>query len=267
MPPNHVCSVRNIVAADRLSGAPGAAGRAHRVLLAFRPPGEMAVRRPVRGRVVRGADRQRGALVHGTHRHPGDHGSSRPVPGRDLADARRHGAGGAGGAPVHRPATLSHHEPGDCGTVHQPDPLAGPLARGAAELGVLPERLRGPHLNPRDADRTGRALDAHRLGHRALVHFGLRRDRDRHDGIRRPVAGNTAAIVVCRLCRVAGLFRAAHARPLQGQFGGALRADRTHRRQLHQHPHRQAVRAGQRRRPVRPRRHRPSHRSFSPRSV
>ena len=61
--PNHVCSVRNIVAADRLSGAPGAAGRTHRVLLAFRPPGEMALRRPVRGRVVRGADRQRGVAV------------------------------------------------------------------------------------------------------------------------------------------------------------------------------------------------------------
>src|SRR6516165_7119742 len=69
-PPNHVCSFRNIVAADRFSKAPGAAGRAHRVLLAFRPPGEMAVRRPVRGRVVRGADRQRGALVYGTHCHP-----------------------------------------------------------------------------------------------------------------------------------------------------------------------------------------------------
>ena len=43
------------------------------------------------------------------------------------------------------------------------------------------------------------------------------------------------------------LFRAAHARPLQGSLGGALDADGAHRRQLHQHPDREAVRAAARR--------------------
>ena len=36
---------------------------------------------------------------------------------------------------------------------HQPDPLAEPLACGAAELAVLPERLCRPHRQPRHADR------------------------------------------------------------------------------------------------------------------
>ena len=38
------------------------------------------------------------------------------------------------------------------------------------------------------------------------------------------------------------LVRAAHARPRQGLVGGALGRDGPRRRQLHQHPHRQAVR-------------------------
>ena len=38
----------------------------------------------------------------------------------------------------------------------EPDPLAEPLARGAPELAVLPERLRRADRQPRDAD--GEAL-------------------------------------------------------------------------------------------------------------
>ena len=45
----------------------------------------------------------------------------------------------------------------------------------------------------------------------------------------------------------AALVRAAHARPLEGGVGGALDADRPHRRQLHQHPDREAVRPRARR--------------------
>ena len=45
----------------------------------------------------------------------------------------------------------------------------------------------------------------------------------------------------------AARLRAAHARPLQGGLRGALLADRPHRRQLHQHPHREAVRPRARR--------------------
>ena len=68
-------------------------------------------------------------------------------------------------------------------------------------------------------------------------------DRDRHDGLGRPLADGADPGVVRRLCRAAHLFRAAHARALQGELGGALGPDGAHRRQLHQHPHRQAVRA------------------------
>ncbi len=46
----------------------------------------------------------------------------------------------------------------------------------------------------------------------------------------------------------AGLFRAAHARALEAEFAGALGTDRPDRRQLHQHPHGQIVRARSRRR-------------------
>ena len=50
------------------------------------------------------------------------------------------------------------------------------------------------------------------------------------------------------------LLRAAHPRALGGRVGGALDADRAHRRQLHQHPDGQAVRAHLARGRLRPRR-------------
>ncbi len=55
----------------------------------------------------------------------------------------------------------------------QHDPLAEPLACGPPELDLLPERLRRPHLQPRDADRAG---DARKPGDDVrcwLVHRGL----------------------------------------------------------------------------------------------
>ncbi len=188
--------------------------RPARLLVAFRAPGQRLFVALFVGRILRRAHRQRGALVHGPHRHAGDHDRAGTLPRRDLAVARRHGAGGAGRASRHRAAALSHHQPGDRSTVHRPDPLAGALARRAPELGVLPERFRRPHLQPRDADRPGGAPDAGRLGHRALVHAGLRRHRDRDDGRRRrlahdadPAVGSRAMSrccgISCRACATA----------------------------------------------------------------
>ncbi len=59
------------------------------------------------------------------------------------------------------------------------------------------------------------------------------------------------------------LFRAAHARALEMSSDSALDADGAHRRQLHQHPHREAVRPRQRRGPICAQRGRPPRRSVS----
>ena len=60
-------------------------------------------------------------------------------------------------------------------------------------------------------------------------------------------------LLVLRLRRLPALFRAALARPLARDVGGALGADRPRRRQLHQHPDGQAVRPAARRGRVRAR--------------
>ena len=74
--------------------------------------------------------------------------------------------------------------------------------------------------------------------------------------------------VVRRLCGAAGLFRAAHARALEGVVHRALDPDGPHRRQLHQHPHRKAVRPRPRGRPICAQRgrsaRRPVHQSAAP---
>ena len=77
-----------------------------------------------------------------------------------LARARRHGGGAAGAAPAGAHRAEHHGQPGDRRQCQQHDPLAEPLARGAAELGVLPERLRRAHRQPRDADRPVGPRDA-----------------------------------------------------------------------------------------------------------
>ena len=95
---------------------------------------------------------------------------------REPDPARRHGGGGAARAPGrHRVAEHDlprrHH-----GQRDQHDPLAEPSARGAAELALLPERLRRPHRVARDGHGPGRPPERHRLGHGHLGHRGLRRD-------------------------------------------------------------------------------------------
>ena len=180
---------RAIPETDGHAGASGAAGRAACVPVAFCAAGEAAVHRAVRRRVLRGADRRGRPLVHGADRHLSCRRSrpiaSWPRPGRGWS-AWRWSCVVA--RPARRARALSHHQPGDRGAVHRPDPLAGALARRAPELGVLPERFRRPHLQPRDADRPGGAADAGHLGHRGLVRAGLRHHRRGDDGRGRRLA-------------------------------------------------------------------------------
>src|SRR5438046_3293757 len=58
--------------------------------------------------------------------------------------------------------------------VSKSHPLAESLVRGAPVLGVLPERLRRPYRQPRDADRPCHPRDLGRAAHQRLVHPGLR---------------------------------------------------------------------------------------------
>ena len=78
-------------------------------------------------------------------------------------------------------AAGADHQPDHRSRRHQPDPLAEPLACGAPELDVLPERFRRPDRQPRDADRPGAARERRRGDQRRLVHPRLR-----HDGGRAP---------------------------------------------------------------------------------
>src|SRR5215211_6559026 len=211
----HVLVVREDADADRPARTARAAGRADRVLLALRPPGAGVVHRAVRDRARGRAARYRGSVVHRPHRHVGDVGAGRPIREPDVAVARRHGAGGADCPARYRAGALSRHQPGDRRAVHQPDPLAESLARGAAELGVFPKRLRRPHLESRHADGAGVAREPGRLGHRGLVRDRLRHDRPDHDRRRRLVADDPDPVLVRRLYRAARLLRAAHARPLE----------------------------------------------------
>ena len=145
--------------------------------------------------------------------------------------------------------------------VHRADPLAVALARGAPELGVLSERFCRENLQPRDADRSVGALDADRDHHHRLVHYSVRRLRHRLDGGSGPLARRADPALVLQLRRAAVLFRAAHARALEGEFHRALDADGAHRRQLHQHSHGEAFRPRQRRGSICAQRGRPPYRS------
>src|SRR5258708_13378893 len=90
--------VRKRPRSDATAGAVRTAGRADRLLLAFRPPGQ----RPVRGAVRRGLPGRDAGFhdpgVHGPGCQPGDGERSGPVAGRAVATPARDGRG----AP-HRP--------------------------------------------------------------------------------------------------------------------------------------------------------------------
>ncbi len=121
----------------------------------YRAPSQRPVRRAVRGRLRARAARFADPGLHGPHRHL-DHVEPARNPVRDvLADPRRDGPGAARPASAGADGAEHHGQPGDRRQCVEPDPLAEPLARGAPELGVLPERFRRPDRQPGDADRAG----------------------------------------------------------------------------------------------------------------
>src|SRR6185437_8558809 len=91
---------------------------------------------------------------------------------------RRHGADPSSRTAGRASGAESCHQPDHQSWRDQPDPLAKPLACGAAELDLLPERLRRPHRQPRDPDRAGVARKHRRRHQRGLVHPRLRHQRD-----------------------------------------------------------------------------------------
>ncbi len=167
---------------------------------------------------------------------------------RKLAPAVRHGGGAAGRAAVGAAGAEADHQPGDRAGISQSRSLAEPLARGAAELDLFPERFCRPHRQPRHADRPGAARKRRLRHQRRLVHPRLRQRRDRSAGPQRhpagnpdPAAGSPAMPVLLRY------FVPRLRNRSRRSVGGALSADRPGRRQLHQHPDGQAFRAAARR--------------------
>ena len=138
---------------DREPGPRRSAADARRVLLAFHPPDEGLVRGDVRREPLRRAARHRDSAHHrpprGVDGGRGPRGRGR----RGVADA--HGDGGARAARAAGRDPDGHRDPPERARAgrDEPDPLAEPLARRAAEPDVLPERLRGPNRESRDADR------------------------------------------------------------------------------------------------------------------
>ena len=122
------------------------------------------VRRRLRGRAARFDH----SGLHGPHRHP-DHGEPAGRAVRDILAASRSAwrwcCWSRGRWRMTAQNLIANQA--IAANVVEPHPLAEPLARGAPVLGVLPERLRRPHRQPRDADRAGDPRDAGRADHRA----------------------------------------------------------------------------------------------------
>ena len=180
----------------------------------FARQGKLLVRRAVRRGIFRGAARHDGADLPRPRRHARHRGGSQDAVRRLRLDARRHGAGAADPAPACDHGAEPARQSGDRRQRVEPHPLAEPLACGAAILGVLPERFRRPHRQPRDADRTGDPRDRRRADHRRLVHPGLRHQRRAAARQREPVARDSDHAVVlsaiscccacsCRACATA----------------------------------------------------------------
>jgi hypothetical protein len=227
----HVRSVRKVPEANRHARRRGSAARADRVLLAFRAPGEAAVRGTVRCR-IRARD----------HRHddtdllrPRGHARDQLQTGDAVHRARhlaaRDGAGASGRAPCHADDAEPARQSGDRRQCVEPHSLAEPLARGAAVLVVLPERFRRPHRDTRHANRAGDPRDDRLAHHRRLVHSGLRHQRTSPAGACGPMARAADHALVRRLCDDPARAGAAHARPLEGNVRDALDAHGPHRPQ------------------------------------
>ena len=196
--------------ADGSAVARAAARRTCRLLLALCAAGPRLGRSAVRCRLCRRVDRYDDPGIRRPGHHPRFQSRARLADTGRLAAAPRHGVGPAGRAAVGDAAAEHDHQPGDHPRVLQPDPLAEPLARGAAELDLLSERFRRANRATGHADRPV-AARKRRLGHEGrLVHPCLWRRRDlaarlqRCRGWRsRCCCGSPATRSCC-----AGLFRA-----------------------------------------------------------
>ena len=221
-----------------------AARRRCALLLAFRAADPGTARGAVRDRVRRRATRRRDPGLHRPHRLAGHRRSSPRRSGRTPDGSSLADGGAVAGAAAGRAFRAARSSPTSADPrAHQPGALAEPLARRAAELDVFPERFRRPHRQPRHADRPGAARER-RLWRSTRSGTSSSTAPARSRCWRRPIGGWR--------CRSSLWFAG---------YGGVLRcflprmrersrrmsemrsdADRPGRRQLHQHPDRQAVR-------------------------
>src|SRR4051812_5873459 len=152
-----------------------------------------------------------------------------------LAGAARHGDRDWSDSAVGPYGAYGHRQSGHQSQLHEFDPLAKPLACGAAELDLLPERLRRPCRQPGDADRP---VHAGKSGHGIrcrVVHHRLRRQ-CAHLTWLFELAPDVANVDVVRLLRVnVGLSSATHARAVTRRIREALDFDRAYRRQLYEY--------------------------------
>ena len=213
---------RSPARSDRPAAGSAADRRAAAVLLALHPPGALAGRRAVH---LRRPDRHAGRDHPGLHRprrRAGLDPRARRPAARDLAAASHHGRRAAAGAAagVHGPRGAD--QPDRQPRPVQHGPLAEPLARGAAELDVLPERLRRTHRQPGAADRPVAPREPGDGVRRRLVHHRVRQQRAGAARLGRLAPDAADPAVVLRLRRHPGLLRAAPARTLARGVRDAL---------------------------------------------
>ena len=158
-------------------------------------------------------------------RHPAGHGTRRA--GRQAAGLDR---------------TRPHQEPDHRRAGLQPRALAHASLRAAPEPRLFPERFRRPRRQQGDAGGSRSARLGRAAYRRHLVRGRAVGRRGRHLRRRRLAPADSAAGLARGLHRRALLLRAAHQGALHRGGRGALHAGRPHGRQLHQHPHRQALR-------------------------
>ena len=177
-------------------------------------------------------------------------------------DGLRRGGGAAAGDHPARPAGAAV-----AGAVlHQSGALADAPLRAAPDGRLLQQRLRRAHRLEDRPDRPGAARVRGAGVRRAVVRHHLRGELACPLRPARAGADGAAGHLDRRLRRHHRPFRAAHPPALGRSLRGALDADRTHRRQLHQHPDGEALRPYLARGRLRPRRgRRPPDRSSVPR--
>ena len=240
---SHVPLVRNphCLLPGRAAGAP--ARHAARVLPPFRTADLAGVCDPAGGGTPWLCHRGGAARLC---RQPRRHDEGRAVAGAVLRGPHEH-APGDGVHRADRPArrldrARADQEPDHRGAGDEPRALAHAPLRAAPEPRLLPERLRRPGRQQGHPDRPGVARVGGAGDRRHLVRgraVGGRRDHLRR---RRLAPAHPAGGLARGLRRRAHRVRAAHQGALHRGIGGAIHAGGAHRRQLHQHPHGEALR-------------------------